>query len=63
MGYLLAEGKFSATLSRHNSKCDRAHDKLWLDFIAKLDKITKMKKYKEINLMFDANVEDMREED
>lgn len=57
MGYVLAEGKFSATLSRHNSVKDEIHDALWQRFLDELDEIVGSGRYKSINLMYDANEE------
>jgi hypothetical protein len=59
MGSLRAEGRFFATLSRHNSSKDTRHDELWLDFIDKIKQISSNPKYREINLDIQANTEDM----
>jgi hypothetical protein len=57
MGYTLAEGKFSATLSRHNSVKDKIHDLLWQDFLERLQYLIEREEYKPISLMFSANEE------
>lgn len=55
MGYMLIDGKFSASLSRHNSLKDIRHDDLWNDFVSKIQMLANNPKYKEINLIIDAS--------
>ena len=59
MGYEYVTGTISASLSRHNSEKDIRHDELWDNFITHLKMIANNPKYKEINLMINANTEGM----
>lgn len=58
MGYIRVTGTISARLSRHNSEKDIRNDELWTDFISKIRHIANNPKYKEIDLMIDADTED-----
>lgn len=58
MGYNLVSGRFSATLSNHNSPKDVRHEALWLDFLDKIKGISNNPKYKEINLEISADTDD-----
>jgi hypothetical protein len=57
MGNLFIEGKFTASLSRHNSERDTRHNQLWLDFITSIQHLASNPKYKEILLSIDADKE------
>jgi hypothetical protein len=60
MGHEYVVGKFSASLSRHNSPKDYRHDELWLDFIKKIKEISTNPKYTEILLNVEGH--DLEEE-
>jgi hypothetical protein len=55
MGYLLVEGKFSASLSRHNSLKDKLHNVMWLDFIERVQALSEREEYKDISILVTAD--------